>query len=129
MVLKGHPNPAKGRLRPHIWVTGPDPVIHKKYRVWIQQKNQAQWRGEGWTISFEKWCEIWADHWHLRGRETGDYCMSRLDWSLPWTADNVAIITRHEHAKMQGQARASGWRSIARKREIAQRKAQQCEQE
>jgi hypothetical protein len=47
--------------------------------------------------------------------------MSRLDWSRPWTPDNVAIITREDPAKMQGDARAAGWSSIAQKRRRAER--------
>jgi hypothetical protein len=42
--------------------------------------------------------------------------MTRKDWSLPWTVNNVQIVTREEHAKMQGDAVATGWRSIAQKR-------------
>jgi hypothetical protein len=47
--------------------------------------------------------------------------MSRLDWSLPWTVNNVAIITREAHARLQGLARQAGWSSIAQKRARARR--------
>lgn len=30
------PRPHACGPRPHVWVTGPDPVEHKKYRHWIQ---------------------------------------------------------------------------------------------
>ena len=113
---------AWGKKRPHLWVTGPDPVLHKKYLVWLQQRNQALWREEGWHIDFETWCRLWGDLWHNRGRHRGDYCMTRLDWSLPWTVDNVHVVTRTEHAKKQGNARAAGWCSIARKRQQSQQK-------
>lgn len=103
---------AWGQQRPHLWVTGPDPVLHKKYLVWLQQKNQAQFRGEGWHLDFAVWCEIWGDGWDLRGRERGHLCMTRRDWAAPWTPDNVIIVTREAHAKTQGQARAAGWRSL-----------------
>lgn len=112
------PRPKMRGARPGAWVSGPDPVEHKKYRVFIQQRNQAQWRSEGWTISFAEWKRMWAEsgQWANRGREKGCYCMTRLDWSLPWTVDNTRIVTREEHAKLQGQAVAAGWRSIAQKR-------------
>ena len=117
------PRPGTGRPgpRPEMWVTGTDPVEHKKYRVYIQQKNQAQWRQEGWDISFEAWKHLWdkSGVWESRGRERGDYCMTRRDWSTPWTLNNVQIITRQEHAKLQGDAVALGWRSIAQKRNRA----------
>ena len=112
--------PKKG-IRPHTWKSGPDPLEHRKHRIWIQQKNQAQWREEGWSISFEEWKELWSELWHLRGRERGDYCMSRIDWSLPWTIDNVDIIPRSIHAKRQQAAKVMGWRSIAQKRYLSQK--------
>lgn len=117
-----HPRPHARGQRPWVWLVGPDPVLHQKYRVWLQQRNQALWREEGWTIDFDVWVKIWGDKWPLRGREKGTMCMSRLDWSLPWTPDNVAIITREQHAKMQGDARAAGWSSLAAKRKRQQRK-------
>jgi hypothetical protein len=103
---------AWGQLRPHLWITGPDPVLHKKYLVWLQQKNQAQFRSEGWHIDFDTWCAIWGELWVNRGRERGSLCMTRRDWAAPWTPDNVIIVTREQHAKTQGTARAQGWRSL-----------------
>ena len=115
------PRPQSRGPRPQVWCTGPDPVTHEKYRVWLQQKNQAQWRDEGWSIGFTDWCTLWAERWDQRGREKGCYCMTRLDWSLPWTLDNVKITTREEHARLQGLARAAGWSSLAQKRARARR--------
>lgn len=114
----GVPRPESRGPRPQVWRSGPDPVEHKKYQVFIQQKNQAQWREEGWTISFEEWKDLWhaSGQWLNRGRERGCWCMSRRDWSLPWTPDNVAVITREQHARLQGDARAAGWLSLAQKR-------------
>jgi hypothetical protein len=105
-----------------MWVTGTDPEEHHRYRVFVQQRNQAQWREEGWSITFEVWKDLWAKSgvWLNRGRERGDYCMTRIDWSLPWSLDNVQIITRQEHARLQGAAVALGWRSIAQKRRRSQ---------
>ena len=110
------PRPQSRGPRPQVWVSGPDPEEHAKYRAWIQMKNQAQWRGEAWTISFEEYKQLWGEHWHNRGREKGCYCMTRQDWSLPWTVANTHIVTRQEHAKMQGDAVARGWRSVAQKK-------------
>ena len=112
---RGIPRPHATGPRPHVWITGPDPVLHKKYRVWIQQKNQAQYRQEGWDIDFKTWLEIWGDDYANRGRVKGTLCMTRRDWSLPWTPKNVKIVPREEHARMQGEAVRSGWRSVAQK--------------
>ena len=107
----------KGHHYPHLWKTGPDPERHHRFDTWIQQRNQAQWRSEEWDLDFETWLAIWEPHWHLRGRCRGHMCMSRIDWDLPWSADNVAIITREEHARLQSRAKSAGRVSAARQRE------------
>lgn len=122
---RGVPRPHTRKPRPHIWKSGPDPVQHKKYLTWLQQRNQALFRDEGWSIDFDAWCELWRDKWDLRGRTKGSYCMTRIDWSLPWTLDNVQVITRSEHAVAQGRAKAAGWCSIAQKRKRYRRGTQQ----
>lgn len=118
LSTKGIPRPHTCGPRPGAWITGPDPEEHKRYRTFIQQRNQAQYREEGWDISFEAWKQLWAEsgQWDLRGRERGHYCMTRRDWSIPWTVSNAQIITRQEHAKLQGDAVAQGWRSVAQKK-------------
>ena len=100
--------------RPHVWRSGPDPVAHAQYRAYIQQKNQAEFRGEIWCLTLAEWRELWGDLWPHRGRERGCYCMTRRDWELPWTRANAQVITREAHATMQGAAIAAGWRSRAR---------------
>lgn len=108
---KTGPRPHTRGPRPQVWKTGPDPVLHKKYRVWLQQRNQAQFRGEGWDLPFDVWCAVWGVNWDLRGRERGSLCMTRRDWTQPWTLENVIIVTREQHAQAQGHAKAAGWRS------------------
>ena len=112
------PRPQRRGPRPHAWRVGPDPVRHRQYLTWLQQRNQAQWREEGWTIDFDAWRDLWeaSGQWLNRGRERGCYCMTRKDWSLPWSLNNVAIVTREQHARLQGAAVKAGWRSVARKR-------------
>jgi hypothetical protein len=112
------PRPERRGPRPHQWVTGPDPVEHKKYRTWIQQRNQAQWRGEGWTISFEAWKLLWdvSGQWENRGRARDCYCMTRRDHLSPWSIDNVQIITREAHSRQQSALAHSGYRSPAQLR-------------
>jgi len=85
--------------RPQCWVSGPDPETHRKYRAWIQQKNQAQWRGESWYLSFEEWQLKWQEHWHQRGRRRSDYCMVRTDPEGDWSWPNVEVIERSEHCQ------------------------------
>lgn len=117
-----HTRPHARHPRPHLWKTGPDPDLRQRYYLWLQQRNQALWRGEGWHIDFADWMELWQPYWHLRGRSRGHMCMSRQDWSLPWTLDNVIIVTRETHARAQGLAKAAGWSSQAQQRRRGRRR-------
>jgi hypothetical protein len=94
-----------------MWVTGPDPVVHKKYQAWLQQRNQAQWRGETWNLTFVEWQTLWGENWPNRGRERGCYCMTRRNHDLPWDTVNAQVITREEHARQQSDMTARGVRS------------------
>lgn len=107
----------KGQQYPSLWVTGPDPETHRRYRQFIQQRNQAQWRGETWLLTFAEWLAIWGDQYHRRGRERDCICMSRCDWDGPWSVSNTELITREDHARRQADHRAAGWSSVARQRQ------------
>lgn len=100
--LRG-PRPASMGPRPHVWRSGPDPAEHKKYRAFIQHRNQSQFRGEPWDITWEQYKEIWAERWHQRGRTKDTYCLTRRDYDLPWTWTNIEVITRAEHNRRQLQ--------------------------
>jgi len=102
--------------RPHVWKSGPDPIEHKKYLNWLQQKNQAQFRKETWELTFEVWKEIWGEDWHNKGRASDNFCMTRIDDKAAWTKDNIEILTRREHVIKQGARRDKNWRSAPRKK-------------
>lgn len=100
------PRPWARGSRPWRWKHGPDPRTHELYTAYRQQRNQALFRQEPWHLTFEEWQEIWQPWWGQRGRTRGSRCMSRQDWDGPWSRDNVMIVTREEHARMQALARA-----------------------
>jgi hypothetical protein len=102
---KRPPTFVKGVERPHTWVCGPDKEKHDMYLPWMRSKAQANFRQEGWLMSFEEFYEIWKDHWHLRGRQATDYCMSRIDPELPWSKDNAMLIKRLDHLTEQAKKR------------------------
>jgi hypothetical protein len=99
-------NTRGGKTYPNVWASGPDEYKHKFYRAFAQQRNQAQWRGETWTMSFEEWFDTWGNDIERRGRGSGDLAMTRKDASQPWCVDNVDIITRKEHLQRCGIIRA-----------------------
>lgn len=93
---------AAGKLRPHAWITGTDPLRHEMYHPWQLAKAQANFRGEGWDIDYEDYYKMWKPFWSQRGRAPDCMCMTRTDYNGDWTLDNVEIITREEHFKRQG---------------------------
>lgn len=103
--VKRGPIFVKGVERPHMWAVGPDPEKHKLYTPWMRAKAQANFREEGWTMTFDEFYEMWHPYWDQRGRQADDLCMSRLDWNQPWSKDNTYIITRQEHLINQGAMR------------------------
>jgi len=58
---------------------------------------QAKMRGETVSVDYAQWCGIWGDQWYQRGRAIDSLCLTRRDWSKPWTVDNCEIVTRREH--------------------------------
>jgi hypothetical protein len=94
--------------QPHRWKMGPDPLLREQYLVWLQQRNQANWRGEPWNLPFESWLKIWQPMWHLRGRTLGTYCMTRINWDEPWSVRNVELIDRREHNRRQRERQIAG---------------------
>ena len=99
MVRRGQTIPNARKPRPHIWVSGPDPIDHAIYRTWATSRAQAHFRSEVWELTFEEYLAIWRPHWSRRGRESDSLCLTRIDFSEPWCTDNVALITRADHAR------------------------------
>lgn len=100
---KSPPGVPKGTLHPQRWISGPDPERHRKYTQWLQQRNQAQWRGELWILSFEDWIEIWGDRFCERGRRSQDLCMTRDDEDDEWSKENTILMSRREHYQRNQQ--------------------------
>lgn len=87
--------------KPHLWCTGPDPQVHYQYQQYVQHRNQAQWRGEQYELSFEQYQQLWQHRWHQRGRTKNTYCLTRKDYSKPWDIDNSEVIARADHNRRQ----------------------------
>lgn len=98
----GMPKPWLEGEQPHRWKSGPDPKRHALYTPWLKARAQANYREEGWTITFDEFAEMWDGQWHLRGRDGPDLCMCRKDSEKPWSRDNCEIVTRIEVNKRAG---------------------------
>lgn len=90
------PRPEWCGPRPHVWKSGPDTRAHEQYQTWLVHKAQANFRGEGHSLSFDKYKEHWddQDNWSRRGRASACVCMTRIDNKAPWSDDNVKMIDR-----------------------------------
>ena len=104
-MSKKFTHPAKGKEFPERWVSGTDPETHKKYLVFIQQRNQAVFRQEGWDLSFEDWCSIWGTKFNERGRKLEQYCSTRIDKDSPWTKDNFIVMLRKDFMTQEAYRR------------------------
>ena len=88
-----------GIIDPESWKSGQDPVDHKLYYDCQRARAQAWFRGEEWLITEREYIELWRkdDQYLMKGRQNHCLCMTRQDPELPWTIDNVQIISRKEH--------------------------------
>jgi hypothetical protein len=87
----------KGTITPHLWKSGPDIKAHRYYNKFIQQRNQARFKGQEWTdddLTFEQWYEFWGEHIVKRGRRKGDYCLTRICDEEKWSINNIKITIR-----------------------------------
>jgi len=91
---------------PNAWKSGPDPERHRRYLQWLQQKNQAQFRDEGWDLEFDDWLALWGTNIQYRGRQKGSMTMVRIDYEKPWSKTNACIVDRIGHARVQKIAMA-----------------------
>jgi hypothetical protein len=103
----GRPKPYLHGPKPHRWICGPDPELHKMYDPHLKAKAQAMYRGEDWTLTFDQFAELWRDQWQFRGRDGDDLCMTRTDTEKGWHRDNCEIVTRKE-ANARSGARKKG---------------------
>jgi 5-methylcytosine-specific restriction endonuclease McrA len=95
----------KSGTYPHTWLSGPDEVDHKLYIDCLRARAQANFRGEGWTITEQEYIKLWRtdDRYKLKGRGTESLCLVRIDLEKAWTLDNVEIIERIKHFRRSGK--------------------------
>jgi hypothetical protein len=94
-------------IRPHSWKSGPDIVDNKLYIECQRRRAQAKFRGEQWLITESEYIELWRkdDLYQRKGRSVNDLCMTLVDPDLPWTLDNIEIITRSVHYRRTNQGK------------------------
>lgn len=96
----------RGRVYPHTWITGPDPIRHEKYYAYLRHRAQAHFRGEPYDLTFDQWLAFWPNElWPLRGKSRECLCITMTDPELGWTESNCEIVTRLEQLQRQARGR------------------------
>lgn len=77
----------------------PDDDDHKLFMDCMRARAQAWYHGQEWLIAEDDYIAMWRenDRYLNKGRHNDQFCMVRRNYDLPWTLDNVQIITRLEH--------------------------------
>jgi hypothetical protein len=94
----------------------------EKYSI---HKGQAKARGILHLMSFEDWWAVWqgSGRWAQRGRYGPNYCLARINQDGPYSASNVAIITKAQASRQNRIARlpriTEGWQAYWAARKAA----------
>jgi hypothetical protein len=75
--------------------------LKKARREYGKHRLSAKYRGIGFELSFEQWCDIWekSGKYPLRGRRMGQCGMQRYWDNGPYRAGNVEIGTVAENGR------------------------------
>lgn len=92
--------------RPHTWVVQGQPA-HDQHVAWQRQHAQARYRKEPYLLTFAQFQTLWHEHWHEKGRGSDQYCLHRVDSTLPWQPDNVECIRRVDYLKFANEYRST----------------------
>lgn len=105
MPPRGYTSTQKGLPRPGAWITGPDPVRHKRYRRYKLAECQARhfaYDTQGRLVSPDQVWEVTFEQWEalIQSDPEGDSkYVCRRDRSLPWRIDNMVLLTRSEMSR------------------------------
>jgi len=100
-------NSTKGRPQdPTKWKHGPDPFTHDCYYAFLKHRSQARFRNEQYELTFEEWLSMWTpETFAARGRSIDSWVLTRSDWDGPWSLDNIVLVDRKTHLKLNGEHR------------------------
>jgi hypothetical protein len=73
-------------------------IVQESRKLSFQRwRAQAKLRGEAVEMTERDWNAVWGDLWFKRGRSIDSWCLSRKDWTKPWSKDNCLLMQRREH--------------------------------
>jgi len=122
--LRRNPDSPVGQKGPRkgLWLTGPDPKVHKHYYRFLKAKAQAKFWKQKWTIMWEDYLDFFKTmhgRWG-RGKKSKNLC--RINTNQGWHIWNVQMMvrgqamrrpTKNKRIKPKGKgskARGINWR-------------------
>lgn len=78
-------------------------ILATQRRAYCCMRSQAKFRKELFTLTWDRFQELWESKWHQRGLSNTSLCMTRTDHRMPWSDDNTIITTRLEHCSLRGR--------------------------
>lgn len=88
-------------------------------RAFTQQKSNAKRRGISFRLTYDQWLAVWQRSGKLnqRGRNSGQYCMSRPNDRGVYEIGNVLIImVNANHSDVVPYRRTAKWRQAQARR-------------
>lgn len=70
--------------------------------AYLKQRDRAKFRGIGWEITFEEWCDWWGEDFNNRGVSTSSLQMCRIADKGPYRLDNIYKGTPKQNQKTRG---------------------------
>lgn len=80
-------------------------VMYEMVLPYQRTRAQAKYRKERFELSFEEYVFLWQDEWHNRGKQSDQYCMTRIDNTKPWNIENTTIMLRSDQLSIHGKNR------------------------
>jgi len=87
MLVKNH-----SEVKPQVWCTGPNPLLHLLHQRWSKKKAYCTYKKQEWNLSFKDYLIAIKDHYHQLGVKSGCYQLKRINLDGPWQLDNVQLI-------------------------------------
>jgi len=106
-------NPKLVGPRPHMWITGPDPIVQRLRRRWLLAKNQAKYWNQPWHITWDQYRDLMLDHEAQLGNRKQAMNLCRVNKTEAWSIGNVTIMTQSE-AGQRPKSRGPDGKVIAR---------------
>jgi len=86
-----------------------DPYLHALRRLFVRSLAQQRFRGQDY-VSWSEFQQLWTPELFQRqGRDTTDIVVSKIDYTKPYSAQNICLTTRSQALRCQKYFQSYGW--------------------